>query len=53
MKKEFKNIMVDTITKAKMDKAICSIGKKMSYPALINWLIDNNDKKSIDEKDKV
>lgn len=53
MKKEFKNIMIDTITKSKMDEAICKSGKKMSYVALINWLIDNNDKKSTNEKNEI
>lgn len=58
MKKDFRGITVDTITKAKMDTFICESGKKMSYAALINWLIDTselrselrNDKKSIHSK---
>lgn len=61
MKKEFKQIMVNSITKEKMDKTICNSGIKMSYNELINWLIDThsvspqsgnvvNHKKSTDEK---
>ena len=41
---KYKNIMIKVELKELMDKTIIKIGKKMSYPDLISYLINNYEK---------